>query len=172
MKAGELKDEAFLHAEEGAGGPPSHTHQPAERCSKAREESEEFGCGIFDVFLLLHPLLVGQQMKRCISPAPLWVFHCLFSGLGSCPLQLLWGNDTAPLLWHNSCASCCTAQIREGSGNYLFRYKKINGYFISTCRLAPGKPEWEDFLLYQMLGAAAEMCNLKFICDSLPYYKN
>lgn len=145
-------------------GPPSHTHQPAERCSKAKQESEGFGCGIFDVFLLLHPLLVRQQMKNYVPPAPLWVFHCLFSGLGSCPLQLLWGNDTAPFLWHRSHASCCTAQIREGSRNYLFRYKKINGYFISTCRL---------LLLYQMLlRAAAEMCNLKFICDSSPYYKN
>lgn len=149
-----------------------HTHQPAERCSKAKEESEGFSGGIFDM-LLLHPLQVGQRMKLFISPAPLCVFHCLFSGLGSCPLQLLWGNDTAPFPWHKSRASCCTTQIREGSGNYLFRYKKINGYFISTCRLAPGKPEWEDFLPYQMLlRGAAEMCNLKFICDSLTYYKN
>lgn len=123
--------------------------------------------------LLLYPLLVGQRTKLFLSPAPLCVFHCLFSGLGSCPLQLLWSNDTTALLWHKRRASCCTAWIREGSRNYLFRYKKINGYFISTCRLAPSKPEWEDFLLYQMLlGAAAETCNLKFICDSLPYYKN
>lgn len=39
--------------------PPSCTHQPAERGSKARADSERFGCGIYSVFfLLLHPFLI------------------------------------------------------------------------------------------------------------------
>lgn len=142
----------------------SHTHQPAERCSKAKGESEGFGCGIFDVFLLLHPLLLGQQMKCCVSLASLGVFHCL-----SPDLALALSSWTGAMTLHRSCGTrtfCSTIEIREGSITTCQVPKKLR-YFTSTCR------KWEDFLLYQKLsGAAAETCNLKFICDRLPYYKN
>jgi len=123
--------------------------------------------------LLLHPLLVRQRTRHRI-----FLSHYGFSiAFSQAWVLTLSGCFQATLLHTN----CCTTAVPlpapiglgRGAGITSLGMKKINGYFISTCRLAPGKLEWEDFLLYQMLlGAAAEMCNLKFKRDSLPYYKN